>query len=741
MKKIIFTIFFLLILTIQSSAYAEENIVPAGYQGYSDYPDQVSTYYTNGLNYIKSNQYTKAITEFRKALRENPSDKSSRIQLVNSYIMRAQYYNNQARDYNKAANDLRSAIFYIKYYENKPVDTQYLTNLNTMEDNLNNILYAINADQTPKGRYTMGKSLRAQGEFAAAIVEFQHSKNDTNYKKNSLANIGEIYYIMNLNEMAACYLDLALVLDPQNSNLHLKLAGVYERLGKLDKAINEYNLSLTKSGDNQEVLTSLENIWKQKILQNPNDAEAHANLGAVYQKKNDFNAALSEYTKAEDLNPSNITTRLNLGTLYQAQKDYETAIEAYDTIIDVNPNYMLAYLYKAQCYRALGNKDAAMQNYKLALNLQPSNQSIKDEMFEMYEDSMSQEEKLAYLYQQIQNEPSNADIAYRYAYELHKAGRISDAITYYNQSIKLNPKYENAYINLAQAYQQKGDFDKARSILTDAKGLFPESSMIKKQLASLDAETGSLLYAKASELFNQKKYQEAIEMYKKILPATPESLVGIGACYQSLNDNKSAADYYVKSLAIDTKNTDTAYYAALAYSNIEDFSKAKLYAKKSLELSPQNKNAKELLTYVIEQENTVQMDKAIDLFEKQQYSQALDTLTNVINQDPKDSNAYYYRAMVYDAQKKYLNAINDYKKALMYNPQMLIANYSIAIDYDYLQQYSNALSYFKKYLAETQKAGETNDYTRYSARRIQDLKKYEPKPTTTAKYTKPVAKK
>ena len=169
----------------------------------------------------------------------------------------------------------------------------------------------------------------------------------------------------------------------------------------------------------------------------------------------------------------------------------------------------------------------------------------------------------------------------------------------------------------------------------------------------------------------------------------------------------------------------------MAYSNIENYKLAKDYAKKALTINTNNKNAKELLTYVIEQENTEKMDKAIELFDKQQYTQALALLTEVITQDPKDSNAYYYRAMVYDAQKKYALAINDYKKALIYNPKMLIANYSIAIDYDYLQQYTNALFYHKKYIAETQKIGETNDYTRYSARRIQDLKKYEPKPNTT----------
>lgn len=743
MKKRVLTALFLLLIMSQA-ANAEGKLVPVGYSGYSDYPMEVSAYYTNGMDYINSHQYTKAISEFRKALRENSLDKSSRIQLVNAYILRAQYYNNQQTDYNRAANDLRSAIFYMKYFDNAPVDAQYITDLNAMEDNLNNILYAIKADQTPKGRYMMGKSLRAQGEFAAAIVEFQKAQNDVNYRKSSLANLGEIYYIMNLNEQAASFLDQALVLDPKNSNLHLKLAGAYERLGQIDKAVKEYNLALTKSGDNQEILMSLENIWKQRVAQNPNDAEAHANLGAVYQKKNDFTSALAQYEKAEQLNPSNITTRLNMGTLYQAKKEYETAIEAYDTIIAVNPNFMLPYLYKAQCYNALGNKDAAMQNYKLALNLEPSNQMIKDEMFAMYETTMTPEQKLSFIYQQLQKDASNSDLNYKYAYELHKAGKVAEAATYYNQSIKLDPKNENAYLNLAQCYQQQGNFDQARSVLTNAKGLFPDNDLVKKQLASIDAESSSLLYSKASELFNQKKFQEAIAMYQKIVPATPESLVGIGACYQSLNDNTSAASYYVKSLAIDPKNADTAYYAALAYSNIENFTQAKTYANKALAIDPANKHAKELLTYVIEQENTEKMDKAIELFEKKQYAQALTLLNTVIAQDPKDSNAYYYRGMVYDAQKKYANAINDYKKALFYNPQMTIANYSLAIDYDYLAQYANALYYHKKYLSETKKAGETNDYTRYSARRIQDLKQYEPKPTNAANTTKtttPAAKK
>lgn len=700
-------------------------------QSGNQYSPTGTTYYNNGVQLLKSSKFDEAIIEFKKALRENPLDKTSRIQLVNSYIARAQYNNNKVMDYNKTANDLRSALFYLRFYNDEPVDVQYLSDVNNLEATLDNILYSMNADKSAKGRYTMGRSLRAQGEFAAAATEFRKSiMTDVSYKKQSLANLGEIYYILNLNPQAVKYLDEALSLDFDNASLRLKLACAYERLGKFDLAAEQYNLALEKSSNNTDVLISLENLWKQKINTNPNDAEAYANLGAVLQRKNDYTGALSMYEKAEKLNPSNVNTRLNLGTLYQAKKEYETAIAAYDTILDVNPNFKLAYLYKAQCYKALGNKDAALENYKLALNLDPNNFEIKNEMQSLHEENMTPAQKLDYYCAQLQQNPQNSEVAYKYAYELHKAGKVQDAIYYYHQTINLDIKNEDAYINLAQAYKQQKDYDKASEILAKAKKLFPENKTVKNQSASLEAEMTSLLYADASALYGEKKYLDAIETYKKINPQTAESLLGIGACYQAMNNYSQAAEFYIKSLEKDPNNAETAYYVALAFSNAENFDMAKTYAKRTLVIDPNNKNAKELMTYVIEQENTVRMDKAIEFFEKEDYTQALNLLNSVIVQDNTDSNAYYYRAMIYDNQKKYQLAINDYKKAIQNNSQMLIAYYAIAVDYDYLGQYSNALTYHKKYLAETQKIGETNDYTRYSAARIQDLKDYEPKSAT-----------
>ena len=59
---------------------------------YDEYQQPVSPYYTSGVQYLKSHQYTNAITELKKALRENPNDTSARIQLINAYLARAAYF-------------------------------------------------------------------------------------------------------------------------------------------------------------------------------------------------------------------------------------------------------------------------------------------------------------------------------------------------------------------------------------------------------------------------------------------------------------------------------------------------------------------------------------------------------------------------------------------------------------------------------------------------------------------------
>ena len=69
-----------------------------------------------GQSYLSQYQYSGAIDEFKSALRINYLDNSARIGLVNSYLSRGTDYANKDRNWQKAADDYRSALFYLMYF-------------------------------------------------------------------------------------------------------------------------------------------------------------------------------------------------------------------------------------------------------------------------------------------------------------------------------------------------------------------------------------------------------------------------------------------------------------------------------------------------------------------------------------------------------------------------------------------------------------------------------------------------
>ncbi len=708
MKKIFLSIL-LFIFAIGNNVLAEE---------YGDNYNE-SAYCISGNQFLQNSQYSSAIAEFKKALRENPADLSSKIGITNAYISRAQYYNNKSFEYQKAANDLRSALFYMKYYDEMSSDPNITQACTAAEQNLNTVLSNLNADRSSKARYTAAKNLRSQGEFAASAYEFYQLINDKTYRKDAYIGIADVMKILCLPQKAVFYYERAVQLDQKNADLHLKLARAYEQVGNSDGAASEYNLALQNSAEKEDILLALQKIWEQKVSANNQDAEAHANLGVVYQKQGNLAAAMDQYKQAEAINPTNITTRLNLATLYQAQKNYDGAIAAYNSVIQLYPNHVPAHIYKAQCLKQLGHNEDAIREYKLAMGYDPTNSQAREELFELLKATMPAEQILAYLYQNVQNQPLDPNLYYEFAYELHKANKLDDAITYYDQTIKLDPNKIDSYINLSQVYRQKNNLTQALATIENAKRLFPNDAGVQKQYNSITEEMSSTMYTSASALFEKGQYSQAITAYNKIQPATTESLLGIAACYQALENYKSAIYFYRKALESDPNSQDIPYYLGSAYLSNNDYANAKIYLNKAIALDKTNEKAKNLLKFALEQENNDQLEKALNLYDQKKYLEALKIVNAVLLKDPQNGGAYYYRGLIYDAQSKYNLAITDYQNAIKFSPDITLAHYSLAVDYDSVGRYKDAAVEYKKFLATKP---EESEYTKYARKRITEIK-------------------
>ena len=676
-------------------------------------------HYDLGQQYLLNYQYSGAITEFKSALRINYLDNSARIGLINSYLSRGMYYAKTDKNYKKAADDYRAALFYLLYYATANQVKNSSPNIAQVTSNLNNCLNAYNFDTSAANRFETAKQLRAEGNFAAAAYEFNQTLSDKKFIKDSFEQTGDIMKLLGNNPKAAEYYKKAVSVAPNDINLRLSYAKMLDKLGSEDEAVKEYNYILTQTTDNKEVLYSLERIYKRKLEESPNDASVTANLGAIMQKQGNYDEALKYYAKSEYLDPSNVNTRINVGTLYQQKGDYKTAITAYDSILILYPDNVLANTYKAQSLALSGDKKGAAEIYRKILAKDPNNETVQNEMISMVKDSMTPVQFTEYI---KKNNPQNAaDILYNYALDLHKNNKLTESIAMYNEVIKLTPSNPEVYVNLAIAQGQSKNYDAAIATLNNAKSKFPNNSQVTDAIKSINSQSTDEKLEIAANFYNNKDYKNAINEYLKITPATSDTMLGIASAYQNLNDIDNAIEYYKKALNLAPTNSDIAYYIAALYADKEDIANAQEYAKKAITMNKNNKQAQELLSNIGVQINSQNLEKAISLFDEEKYNESLALLNTILSSSPKDSYALYYRGMIYDTQQKYKEALTDYKKAILANPDLSIVNYLMAVDYDNLEQYKDALSYYKAFTATY---AEDDDFKKYADTRIGELTPY-----------------
>jgi tetratricopeptide (TPR) repeat protein len=125
-------------------------------------------------------------------------------------------------------------------------------------------------------------------------------------------------------------------------------------------------------------------MYKKAIAINPDLAEPHANLGAVYAKKGMLDEAIAEYKKAIAINPDLAEPHVDLGIAYGKKGMLDESIAESKKVIAINPNDADAhhnlgvaywekgnlslsadYFYKAGLlYLKQGNREKALRSYE-----------------------------------------------------------------------------------------------------------------------------------------------------------------------------------------------------------------------------------------------------------------------------------------------------------------------------------------------------------------------------------------
>ena len=157
-----------------------------------------------------------------------------------------------------------------------------------------------------------------------------------------------------------------------------------------------------------------------------------------------------------------------------------------------------------------------------------------------------------------------------------------------NILIKKNPEYVILYNIVGSAYQNKGEFIKAKNNFKLGLKLDPNNLALMNNLAM--SHKNLLEYDLSEKLF-----VKIIELNNKYINA----LINLGNLKRDLNQFNKAIELYEKALSISDDNPIIYYSLALAHQGIGNFKKAIAYSKKVLEINPNFTRADHLISQSI----------------------------------------------------------------------------------------------------------------------------------------------
>ncbi len=198
-------------------------------------------------------------------------------------------------------------------------------------------------------------------------------------------HVGTLFYRLGKWDDAVTSFRHAIALNSNYYNAYFVLAVVLELQGKFEDAVKCYRHAMTLPDQNRvEAYNNLGallltlgdvdgaiSVLEDAITLKPDWASLYNNLGrALYQKKPDD--AIRAYQHAISLDPQMVLAHHNLGKAWQFQGLHSAAIECFQQIIKLNPEHIGAYTDLGFSLMALGKIPDAIVSFRRAIKLKPT---------------------------------------------------------------------------------------------------------------------------------------------------------------------------------------------------------------------------------------------------------------------------------------------------------------------------------------------------------------------------------
>lgn len=524
--------------------------------------------FSKGLEYKFSENFDMAIQYFEKAIEAYPDDHASMFELSSLYRMKNlnekgyemirnaveldstnKWYKIRLAEFHSLNNDYESFIkIYDKLLENEPNNLEYLEvyieallrigdyervteKLDVYEENI-----GVN-EYLSMQKIEIYKLL---GKKDKVLTEMEKLSNAYPYETRYMSMLAELY-VQNRREKEAFDIYLKIKqLNPEDPYINISLLEYYQKQGDLDKAFEEFILSIRnknldyntktqiyeywfaeKDGENENTIREAKQAGDALIETHPDKELGYYVVGTVYFNDKIYDKAQTYYLDAIARDSSSFITWYQLvftdielndaETLYKHSsaairyypeqpifylfngvalvdmKRYEEAIKVFEKGRFMSADKKLTAnfdTYIADIYHELGNKDMMYKQYERVLRNDPENVYVLNNYaYFLSVDNTRLDDALRMSAITVEKEPKNVTFLDTYAWVLYKLERYKDAKKWMEKvfSYDKNPQGVN-YEHYGDILYKLGDTKKAVQIWKKAKKLGGTSEFIDQKI-------------------------------------------------------------------------------------------------------------------------------------------------------------------------------------------------------------------------------------------------------------------
>ena len=247
--------------------------------------------------------------------------------------------------------------------------------------------------------------------------------------------------------------------------------------------------------------SDLKTIWATTVARNPEAYLARYNLGDMYARHGQVDAAIEQFSKAMQIRPDEDIAVALANALVDKGKPDE-AIPYYRLALQTWPDFARAYNGLGRAYLAKGQPDAAIQNLQRAVDIQTNLENCYD-VGCAYAQIGKLDLAIRYLQQAAAIQPDFAPAHNNLANVFMMKGQVAQAEEEWRAALKVEPDMVEAQMNLAwalatcpEASLRNGGEAVALAQMANQRSGGRDPAILRV-LAAADAETGQFQEATA----------------------------------------------------------------------------------------------------------------------------------------------------------------------------------------------------------------------------------------------------